>query len=99
MDFMTFGGVEGKRGSFCAHVQWSDKGVNRHIRGPCRPDQAAAQTDLDTMRCSASGMGREEGYEAMEAEAVLSRQISLKAAPSGRLTKSKSVWKLTCPDR
>ena len=74
MDFTKLGGVEGKRYSFCAHVQWSDKGVNRHIRGPCRPDQAAAQTDLDTMRCSASGMGREEGFAAMDAVAKRLRE-------------------------
>ena len=91
MDFASNGGVENKRASYRAHVQWSDEGVNRNIRGPCRPDLGAAQDDLDAMRSLARGMGREEGYAAMEAEAkrrregkVSKEQGSVKQRDGGR---------------
>ena len=37
--------------------------------GPRRPDRQAAEEDLLSMRAAASGMGREDGFAAMAAEA------------------------------
>ena len=68
MDFTKIGGVEVKGASYRAHAVWKDSGVNRHIRGPCRPDQEAAQKDLDSMRSAASGREREQGFTAMAKE-------------------------------
>ena len=61
--------VEADGVTYCACAQPRCGGKKRHIRGPCRPDQQAAQEDLETMRAAASGMGREEGFAAMAAEA------------------------------
>ena len=69
MDFTNAGDVEEKRASYRAHVQWKDAGVNRNIRGPVRPDPETAQNDLEKMRSSANGMGREDGFSAIAAEA------------------------------
>ena len=44
-------------------------GVNRNIQGPRRPDEGAAKGDLASMRAAASGVAREEGFAAMDAEA------------------------------
>ena len=52
-----------------AHVQWSDNGRNRNIRGPFRLDEEAAKEDLESMRAAASGMSREDGFAAMKVEA------------------------------
>ena len=69
MDFSKAGAIERVGNAFRAHVQWYDKGANRHIYGPCRPNDAAAKVDLESMRAAASGMGREDGFAAMAAEA------------------------------
>ena len=59
MDFSNAGVSEEVDGAFRAHVQRSDKGsTGRHIYGPRRPDQQAAQEDLESMRAAASGMSR-----------------------------------------
>ena len=69
MDFSRIGVVEADGAAYCAHAQMRVGGKNRHIRGPCRPDQQAAQEDLESMRAAASGMSREDGFAAMKAEA------------------------------
>ena len=69
MDFSRVGAVEADGAAYCAHVQPRVGGKRRHIRGPNRPDQQAAQEDLDSMRAAASGMSREDGFAAMDVEA------------------------------
>ena len=69
MDFSRIGVVEADGAAYCAHVQPRVGGKRRHIRGPNRPDQQAAQEDLDSMRAAASGMSREDGFAAMKVEA------------------------------
>ena len=61
MDFSGIGGVEAEGAVFCAHAQRRVGGKKCHIRGPYRPDQQAAQEDLESMRAAASGMSREDG--------------------------------------
>ena len=69
MDFSRVGAVEADGASYCARAQPTVGGKRRHIRGPFRSDQQAAQEDLDSMRTAASGMSREDGFAAMEVEA------------------------------
>ena len=69
MDFTNCGALEVKGAVQRAHVQWSDNGANRTIRGPLRPDEEAAEEDLESMRAAASGMSREDGFAAMKVEA------------------------------
>ena len=42
MDFTNRGAIERAGSAFRAQVQWYDKGANRHIPGPWRPDEEAA---------------------------------------------------------
>ena len=49
--------------------QYREEGAKRHIPGPWRPDEEAAKEDLEAIRAAASGMGREDGFAAMAAEA------------------------------
>ena len=69
MDFSNAGVTEHVGDAFRAHVQWNDKRAKRNIYGPRRPDEVTAERDLESMRAAASGMGREEGFAAMAAEA------------------------------
>ena len=69
MDFTNCGALEIKGAVQRAHVQWSDNGRKRHIRGPFRLDEEAAKEDLESMRAAASGMSREDGFAAMKVEA------------------------------
>ena len=69
MDFSCIGVVEADGAAYCAHAQPRLGGKTRHIRGPFRPDQEAAQEDLESMRAAASGMSREDGFAAMGVEA------------------------------
>ena len=69
MDFSSRGAIERSGKGSRAHVQWYDKGANRNIPGPWRPDEEAAKEDLQSMRAAASGMNREDGFAAMKAEA------------------------------
>ena len=69
MDFSRVGAVEADGAAYCAHVQPRVGRKRHHIRGPNRPDQQAAQEDLDSMRAAASGMSREDGFAAMDVEA------------------------------
>ena len=55
--------------AFRAHVQFKEEGTLRHIPGPWRPDEEAAKGDLVSMRAAANGLGREDGFAAMDAEA------------------------------
>ena len=55
--------------SFRAHVEHREEGAKRHIPGPWRPDEEAAKGDLVSMRAAATGLGREDGFAAMDAEA------------------------------
>ena len=74
MDFTSCGALEVKGAVQRAHVQWSDNGAKRNIRGPFRTDQEVAQKDLESMRAAASGMRREDGFSAMEAKAQQLRE-------------------------
>ena len=69
MDFSRIGVVEADGAGYCAHVQPRFGRKTRHIRVPFRPDQQAAQDDLESMRAAASGMSREDGFAAMKVEA------------------------------
>ena len=80
MDFSRAGAVEVDGAAYCAQIQPRVGGKRRHIRGPFRPDQQAAQEDLDSMRTAASGMSHEDGYAAMKVEAD-----ELQAAEEGGL--------------
>ena len=73
-DFSSVGVVESVGTAFLAHVQWKEKGVNRHSRGPRRAEQQIAQEDLQSMRAAASGLGRDEGYAALADKARLLHQ-------------------------
>ena len=70
-DFSSVGVVERVGTAFLAHVQWKEKGVKRHSRGPRRAEQRIAQEDLQSMRAAASGLGRDEGYAALADKARL----------------------------
>ena len=59
MDFSRIGVVEADGAAYCARAQPRVGGKRRQIRGPYRPDQQAAQEDLESMRAAASGMSRE----------------------------------------
>ena len=83
MDFSNFGATEPSGNAFRAHVQWYEKGANRHIYGHRRPDEAAAKEDLESMRAAASGMSREDGYAAIKVEAE--RVEGWQTAEGGRL--------------
>ena len=70
MDFSGIGAVEADGAAYCARAQPRDgSGKRQIIRGPYRPDQHAAQDDLESMRAAVSGMSREDGIAAMKAEA------------------------------
>ena len=69
MDFSRAGVVKPAGESYRVHVQWRGNTGKRDIYGPRRPDKQTAQLDLESMRAAASGMGREDGFAAMEAEA------------------------------
>lgn len=75
MDFSHAGATEPAGVAFRAHVTWYDKGAkrNRNIYGPRRPDEEAAKDDLESMRTAARGMGREDGFRAMDTKAKLLR--------------------------
>ena len=74
MDFSRIGVAEADGAAYCAHAQMRVGGKNRNIRCPYRPDQQAAQEDLESMRAAASGMSREDGFAAMAAEAKRLRE-------------------------
>ena len=63
------GFIEGNGNAFRARVQFKVEGTLRHIPGPWRPDEEAAEEDLQSIRNSAIGMSREDGYAAMKIEA------------------------------
>ena len=69
MVFSRAGVVTTLREAYRAHVQWRQNGVLRHIYGPRRSDNQAAQQDLDSMREAANGLNRAEGFAAMQVEA------------------------------
>ena len=69
MDFSNAGITERVGNAFRAHVQWRAGRANRNSYGPRREDEEAAQKDLDSMRVAASGLGRVDGFAAMDAEA------------------------------
>ena len=69
MDFSRVGYVHSLPDAFRARAQWKDFGRPRECYGPRRPDEETAQRDLESMRAAASGMGREEGFAALAAEA------------------------------
>ena len=69
MDFYNRGAIERAGNASRVHVPWYHKGANRNIYGPCRPDEEAAEEDLESMRAAASGMSREDGFAAMKIEA------------------------------
>ena len=70
MDFSNAGVTRPLGGGvFRAHIQWKEKGAKRHIQGPRRSDEEAAQKDLESMRGATTGLGREDGFAAMAAEA------------------------------
>ena len=69
MDFSNAGVTEPVDGAFRVHVRWKEKRINRHIYGPRRPDEETAEKDLESMRATATGLGREDGFAAMAAEA------------------------------
>ena len=69
MDFAQTGATPRDGTAFSAHVQWSSNAGKRNIYGSRRPDEDSAKKDLQSMRTAVSGMGREEGFAAMEAEA------------------------------
>ena len=69
MDFSRVGHVHSLPDAFRARAQWKDSGHSRECYGPRRPDRQAAEEDLLSMRAAASGMGREDGFAAMAAEA------------------------------
>ena len=69
MDFSNVGTSERIGNTFRAHVKLRITGQQRNAYGPRRPDEGAAQGDLESMRAAASGMGREAGFAAMAAEA------------------------------
>ena len=73
MDFSRSGVTERVGVAFRAHVQWNDRG-KQNAYGPRRPNEDAAQEDLESIRAAASGMGREEGFAAMAAEAKRLRE-------------------------
>ena len=55
MDFSKCGALHIKGAVQRAHVQWSDNGKNRNIRGPFRPDKEAAKEDLGYRRRRVAG--------------------------------------------
>ena len=69
MDFSKAGAIDHAGNAFRADVQFKESGAQRHIRGPCRPDEEEAKEDLESMRAAASGMSREDGFAAMDVEA------------------------------
>ena len=74
MDFCNAGVTEHVGDAFRAHVQWRHHGKQRHAYGPRRQDEEAAKGDLESMRATASGKDREQGFAAMEAEAKRLRE-------------------------
>ena len=74
MDFSRAGAVQALSGAFRARVQWKQDGHLCEGPGPRRPQREAAEGDLESMRDAASGMSREEGFAAMEAEATRLRE-------------------------
>ena len=58
MDFSRAGAVQALSGAFRARVQWKEDGQLREGPGPRRPKREAAEEDLQSMRSSASGIGR-----------------------------------------
>ena len=74
MDFSRAGYVHSLPDAYRARAKWSDYGRPRECYGPRRPDEATAKLDLESMRTAASGMGRQEGFAAMEAEAKRLRE-------------------------
>ena len=85
MDFSHAGTTERVGSAFRAHVHWREQGARKHTHGPRRPDEGAAKGDLESMRATASGKDREEGFAAMEAEAKRLREG--KAKPQGGCVK------------
>ena len=85
MDFSRAGCVHSLPDAFRARVKWTDSGRLRECYGPRRPDEGAAKGDLESMRATASGKDREEGFAAMEAEAKRLRES--KAKPQGGCVK------------
>ena len=74
MDFSRKGYVQSLPGAFRARAQWTDSGRPRDCNGPRRPDKETAQRDLESMRTTAIGMSREDGFAAMAAEAKRLRE-------------------------
>ena len=74
MDFSRAGYVQTLPCAFRARAQWNDGARPRECYGPRRPDEEAAKEDLESMRAAASGMGRDDGFAAMEAEAKRLRE-------------------------
>ena len=74
MDFSIVGTTERVGDAVRAHVNLRINGQQRNAYGPRRPNEEAAQADLQSMRSAGSGMGRDEGFAAMEAEAKRLRE-------------------------
>ena len=68
------GSIERAGKVFRAHLHFREEGTDRDIHGPWQPDDEAAKADLESIRAAASGMGREEGFAAMAAEAKRLRE-------------------------
>ena len=69
MDFSNVGITERVSDALRVHVKLRINGKQRNAYGPRRPDEEAAEEDLESMRAAASGMNREDGFAAMKAEA------------------------------
>ena len=74
MDFSRAGYVHSLPDAFRARAKWKDSGRPRECYGPRRPDEEAAKEDFESMRAAASGMGRDDGFAAMGAEAKRLRE-------------------------
>ena len=62
MDFSRAGAVEALAGAFRDRVQRRQDGHLRVAPGPVRRTREAAEEDLESMRATARGMGRAEGF-------------------------------------
>ena len=93
------GSIERAGKVFRAHLHFREEGTDRDIHGPWRPDEETAKADLESMRAAASGMGREDGFAAMAAEAK--RLIAGKAPkaegsvePMGVVFRARIQWRV-----
>ena len=68
------GFIHRDRNVYRARVQYKEEGTLRDILGPWRPDEETAKADLQSIRAAAGGMGREDRFAAMAAEAKRLRE-------------------------